>query len=59
MRVFSARQSRDLEPDQCKQKEKDDPRACNQSAGPFTGEAYQNPYFFILPYETAVRQWTQ
>ena len=29
----------------------------NQSAGPFTGEAYQNPFF--MPYEAAVRQWTQ
>ena len=55
--MFSARQSRDLEPDQCKQKEKDDLRACTQSAGPSTGEAYQNPIF--MPYETAVRQWTQ
>ena len=56
--MFSARQSRDLEPDQCKQKEKDIfVLGCTQSAGPFTGEAYQNPFF--MPYETAVRQWTQ
>ena len=33
------------------------PTSINQSAGPFTGEAYQNPFF--MPYETAVRQWTQ
>ena len=45
VRVFSARQSRDLETDQCKQKEKDDLRAWNKGEQtPFKHQGAQSPH---------------